>query len=131
MSSMVCTCLSASSFVACTVCPSCHRNSDVLRNGFVALISERSAVFQKLIFSGRSLQLCTHLEYIVYARVSDVGRRASLSPSSLFPEWVTQNTSGLNPAKCSFSRPRSDSGISTGRNPFLTPSLANLRLNVS
>ena len=85
------------------MCPSCHKNSDVLRNGFVPLISALNAEFQKLIFSGRSLQLLIHLEKSEYASVSEVGRSASLSPISEFPECVTQKTSGLSPSKCSFS----------------------------
>jgi hypothetical protein len=94
-------------------------------NGFVAFISARSAVFQMLIFSGRSRQLFIHFEYNEYARVSDVGRSASLSPTSVSPECVTQNTSGLKPLKCSFSFPSNDSGIKTGRNPFLIPIFLN------
>src|SRR5574341_182066 len=101
MSKIIFTSCSASSFVEWTVCPSCHKNSDVLRNGFVAFISARNAVFQKLILRGKSLQLFIHLEYIEYASVSDVGRSASLSPISVSPEWVTQKTSGLEPEKFS------------------------------
>ena len=127
MSSMRATCSSASRRLWCTVCPSCQRNSEVLRKGFVDFISARRAVFQKFSFSGRSRQDFIHLEYMWYATVSEVGRSASLSPNSASPEWVTQYTSGLNPSKCVFSRTRSDSGISTGRNAFRTPSCANLR----
>jgi len=54
-----------------------------------------------------------------------VGRSASLSPTSASPECVTQNTSGTNPAKCSASRERSDSGMSVGRNALRTPPFAN------
>ena len=86
MSSIDITSCSASSLVACTVCPSCHKNSDVRRNGFVDFISARSAVFQKLSFRGKSLQLFIHFEYMEYASVSEVGRNASLSPISEFPE---------------------------------------------
>ena len=93
------TSVSASSLPTWTVWPSCHRNSDVRKNGFVAFISARKAVFQKFIFNGKSLQLLIHFENNVYAKVSDVGLNANLSPISLSPDFVTQNTSGLKPAK--------------------------------
>ena len=66
----------------------------------------------------------------MYANVSDVGLSASLSPISFVPECVTQNTSGLNPAKCFCSFPNSDSGINIGKNPFLIPFFANFLSNV-
>ena len=66
----------------------------------------------------------------MYASVSDVGRNASLSPTSFVPECVTQNTSGLKPAKCFSSFPKSDSGIRTGKNPFLIPFFENFESNV-
>src|SRR5207245_4013135 len=99
ISSMAMTSSSASSFVLCTVWPSCHKNSEVLKKSFVDLISARNAEFQKLILSGKSLQLFIHLEYIEYASVSEVGLKARRSPISASPEWVTQKTSGVNPAK--------------------------------
>jgi len=43
---------------------------------------------------------------------------------------VTQNTSGLKPAKCFCSFPNSDSGISIGKNPFRIPLRANFLSNV-
>src|SRR2546427_10725979 len=118
ISSIIMTSSSASSFVLCTVWPSCHKNSEVLNKSFVDLISARNAEFQKLILSGKSLQLFIHLEYMEYASVSEVGLKARRSPISASPEWVTQNTSGLNPAKRSASLLSKDSGIRTGRKAF-------------
>jgi len=69
--------------------------------GRVAVISDLSTEFQRLINSGRSRQLRTHLEYASLTMVSDVGRTASRSESLFSPASVTQNTSGVNPLKCS------------------------------
>ncbi len=59
-----------------------------------------------------------------------MGLNASLSPIWFSPECVTQKTSGLKPAKCFFSLPKRDSGIKTGKNPFLIPFFANFESNV-
>src|SRR4029077_19236074 len=61
MSRIVITSSSASFSVSCTVCPSCHRNSVVRRNGRVDVISALTTEFHTLMRIGRSRQLFTHL----------------------------------------------------------------------
>ncbi len=51
-----------------------------------------------LYLSGRSRQLCTHLEYIVQNIVSLVGRIARRSVSGSVPPCVTHATSGAKPS---------------------------------
>jgi hypothetical protein len=46
---------------------------------------------------------------------SEVGRTASRSLSSSSPPWVTQATCGANPATCSASFLRKDSGMKRGK----------------
>ena len=67
--------------------------------GFVSFISALNTEFQKFNFNGKSLQLFIHFAYDSYAIVSDVGLIASLFSMSLFPVFVTQNTSGVKPLK--------------------------------
>ncbi len=47
--------------------------------------------------------------------VSDVGRMASGSSSSLPPPMVTTASSGLNPSTCSASRSKYDMGTKSGK----------------
>ncbi len=84
-------------------------------NGLVEVISARRTEFQTLMRTGRSRQLFTHLLYDSLIIVSEVGLMASRSPSSLFPEWVTQKTSGVKPSKCSASLLSNLSGMSRGK----------------
>src|SRR3990170_8904004 len=109
------TSLSASSFVGWAVCPSCHRNSLVLRKGLVALVSHLTMLHHWLILMGRSLQLLIHLANVAYMIVSDVGRMASFSSSGVLPPSVTQATSGTNPSKCSPSFFSKLSGMNMGK----------------
>src|SRR3990172_9958040 len=109
------TSFSASSAVACAVCPSCQRNSRVRRNGLVALVSHLTMLHHWLILTGRSLQLLIHLENVAYIIVSDVGLMASFSSSGVLPPSVIHATSGMNPAKCSDSFFRKLSGMNIGK----------------
>ena len=84
------------------------------RNSLVALVSQRTMLHHWLIFSGKSRQLRIHFEKVAYMMVSDVGRTASFSSSGVSPPWVTQATSGVNPAKCSASFLRKLSGMNNG-----------------
>src|SRR5437667_7298339 len=112
------TSFSASSSVPLTVYRSFQRNSIVRMNGLVEVISARKTLFQTLMRTGRSRQLLTHLLYASLIILSEVGLIASLSPSSLFPECVTQNTSGVKPSKCSASLFSNRSGMSRGKYAF-------------
>ena len=62
----------ASFLVACAVCPSCHKNSDVLKNNLV-LISQRTTFAHWLIITGRSRYDVIHFLNIDQIIVSDVG----------------------------------------------------------
>src|SRR5207249_11884851 len=121
ISRIVMTSTSASSSLSWTLCPSYQRNSLVRINGLVEVISARKTLFQTLMRTGRSRQLLTHLLYASLIIVSEVGLIASLSPSSLFPECVTQNTSGVKPSKCSASLFSNRSGMSRGKYAFRCP----------
>src|SRR5207247_8779310 len=86
--------------------------------GLLEVISARKTEFQTLMRTGRSRQLFTHLLYDSLIIVSEVGLMASLSPSSLLPECVTQKTSGVNPSKCSDSLFSNRSGMSRDNYAF-------------
>src|SRR2546425_424636 len=88
---------------------------NLISKGLVEVLSARKAEFQTLMRTGRSRQLFTHLLYDSLIIVSEVGLMASRSPSSLFPEWVTQKTSGVKPSKCSASLLSNLSGMSRGK----------------
>ena len=106
--------LSVSASSACTVWPSCQRNSDVLRKGLV-VFSHLTTLFHWYIRNGRSLYDFIHFENIGQIIVSDVGLTKSLSGSSLSPLWVTHRTSGAKPSKWSTSTWSRCSGISSGK----------------
>src|SRR3989338_5455118 len=93
------TSLSASSFVACAVWPSCHRNSLVLKKSLVTFVSHLTILHHWFMSKGRSLQLLIHFEKESHIIVSDVGLSAYLSSSSFF--FSIHATSGTNPEKCS------------------------------
>src|SRR4030066_464978 len=109
------TSFSASSHVACAVCPSCHRNSRVRRKGLVALVSHLTMLHHWLTLIGRSLQLLIHLANVAYMMVSDVGRMASFSSSGVLPPSVTHAPSGTTPSKCSDSFFKRLSGMNIGK----------------
>ena len=54
-----------------------------------------------------------------------MGLTANFSSKSVVPALVTQNTSGVNPSKWSFSLDKRLSGIRTGKNPFSCPDSFN------
>ena len=85
---------SASSSVACSVWPSCQRNSVVRRNGPRDLLpAHHVAPLVDEDRAGRA-RTCTHLAYIEQIMASEVGRMASGSSSSSPPPMVTQAHSG-------------------------------------
>src|SRR3989344_1477389 len=106
--------------VACAVCASCHKNSVVRRKKYVRF-SHRTALFHWLSKSGRSRYEWTHLLYIVYITVSDVGRIASFSFSSSPPPCDTIASSGENPSICFASLFKSDRGMKMGKYEFRIP----------
>lgn len=85
----------ASSRVAKAECPSCHKNSLVLRNGCGCLNSQRTTLHHWFKRSGKSRCDCTQRAYDGYMTVSLVGRMAMGSASSLCPDFVTHATCGF------------------------------------
>ena len=115
----------ASSIVAWAVCPSCHRNSDVLKNSLV-LISHLTTFDHWLISIGRSLWLDIHFANIWFIIVSEVGLTINGSSNSLPPACVTVANSGEKPSTCSASFSINDLGINIGKYAFLWPVSLNL-----
>ena len=129
----------ASSYVACAVCPSCHRNSAVRRN-ILVLISQRITLAHWLTRIGRSRYEWIQFLYVFHIMVSDVGRMISSSSSfasgstmtplpagSFFNLWwVTTAHSLAKPSTCSASRLKNDFGINSGKYAFWWPVSLNI-----
>mmetsp|Transcript_10588 Transcript_10588/g.23158 ORF Transcript_10588/g.23158 Transcript_10588/m.23158 type:complete len:236 (-) Transcript_10588:917-1624(-) len=93
----------AFSYVSWAVCPSCQRNSLERRKGVASLNSHRTTLLHWFSSIGRSRWLRIHFAKKGYMMVSEVGRMAIGSASSVVPDLVTHATSGANPSRWSFS----------------------------